>query len=262
MAFCNWCQLESQGDDVCEWCKRPVARFKYSGFDFIREVEPSGDKVIPIVASVVLICFLALIGYAALSKPAPAATAKLEPIGTLTGSAPGSGGPSAAAVTALKAASSPTAPPTAEPPVYRPPVVRPAENSSRPGALSTTTQAWDDTVISPLKLEKASLKIARDGDGSLVCFGTLTVTLISNTELTNVKIVMNSDNGPIVFRAFTGPAEQPNEHEIVSLLPGLTELRVIAQDVDRNSLEARLKKITVTGRIDSETVSGSVALGN
>lgn len=261
MPFCNWCQLESQGEDVCEWCKRPVARFKYSGFDFIREIEPAGDRVVPIVASFVLICFLALLGYAAFANKPPATQTKLQPIGEMSGSSnpAGASGPSAPAVAALKSA--PPAPTAAvERLVYRP-AAQPLPAKANP-AQAAPAEGWDNTDVVPLILEKVKLSISKDASGAIVCHGTLTITLHSNKELSNIRVLFQSEAGPMVFRAFTGAPEDPEFREIVALDPGITQLRIIAVDAELNVLRASLKRITVSGRLGTEDISSSVAVGD
>ncbi|MEQ1933547.1 MAG: hypothetical protein ABL962_06675, partial [Fimbriimonadaceae bacterium] len=157
MPFCSWCQIESETEDICAWCKRPLARFKYSGFDFIREVEPAGDRVVPIVASVVLIAFLGLLGFAAFASRPNAGQTKLQPIGEMSSATPGAGssGPSASAISALKAPSGQPSTPAVERTVYRPVA---QASYQKPIAERASSQSWDDTHIVPIVLDKATLK--------------------------------------------------------------------------------------------------------
>ncbi|MEQ1933335.1 MAG: hypothetical protein ABL962_05580, partial [Fimbriimonadaceae bacterium] len=103
---------------------------------------------------------------------------------------------------------------------------------------------------------------SKDSTGMIVCHGTLTINLHSDLVLTSVRVLFQSEEGPIVFRAFTGEAEDPNVHEIVELSPGLSKLRIIAEDADLKTLQGRLKRITISGRLATEQVSGSVSISD
>ena len=74
MPFCNWCQLESESADSCDWCKRPIVRnvAVYSAYGdsvaLLREdTGDSADRATVIVGALVAAGFFALVVYAAVS---------------------------------------------------------------------------------------------------------------------------------------------------------------------------------------------------
>ena len=72
MAYCNWCQLESENDDVCVWCKRPLGTSQgvyqqaRSDLHFLRSSEDGGEPT-PIFAIVGALVLLGLVAGAILT---------------------------------------------------------------------------------------------------------------------------------------------------------------------------------------------------
>src|SRR5437660_3401517 len=68
MAYCNWCQLESESDDFCVWCKRPLGTAKgvhqqaRSDLHFLRSSDDDGHyEATPIFAIIGAVVLLGLV---------------------------------------------------------------------------------------------------------------------------------------------------------------------------------------------------------
>lgn len=71
MPYCNWCNLESETENVCVWCKRPYSsgpslfnNSKKSDIHFIRTDDDSSEMQLPIFAFLGVIVFIGVIGFA------------------------------------------------------------------------------------------------------------------------------------------------------------------------------------------------------
>src|SRR5438552_3307394 len=67
MSYCKWCELESDSEDFCVWCKRPLGsdsgfRQAKSDLHYLRNSEDDGSEgPFPIFAILGAVAFLAII---------------------------------------------------------------------------------------------------------------------------------------------------------------------------------------------------------
>lgn len=212
MPFCNWCQLESDSPDSCDWCKRPIVRnvATYSsygdGVALLREdASDSTDRATVIVGGVVAAAFLVLVVYAAMTFGGARPHRTTDPLNTVaesertwTGSRPSP--PVSAPIASAAAPAAPTR--SAEAPVRTSPTsVRSPDNApvkatgaARTASISATPAGFAarDGEVAPngVYIESVRLSTTRQDDGDYTVQGTVVVGNVSGHRAFDIEFFL------------------------------------------------------------------------
>lgn len=257
MPFCNWCQLESDSDDTCAWCKRPITRSYslYGNVALLREEpEPSADRWTGIVGSFVVALFLGIVIYASVNygkdqtkieqaastdhAPLQGAreTASAAPSLTFAGVAPPPV-PTSSRVSASPARepSTPSAPPEGATAMF-------------PANVSLTTDGG--MTVNPLYFETASLDPRSGKDGALILEGEAYLVNVSGYRATDLQFWVTAGAERLVLEP---SATQIAHGDGLRVLLKGAGLKASAHGL----AEARLY---VSGKVNGQMVSDSLAV--
>ncbi len=201
MGFCTWCQLETEAEDTCEWCKRPLRRnsslYDYSAVALLREDHgDSADRVTTIFGGLIGVAFVALIGFVIMNGRTAGPSvdplsqiAESEKVWTAERPAPTSM-PSPRPSVPIS-----SAPPSALPrPITRPPLATTSSTPSLAGSAKSTPAILADGEFagsSPstgLILEEANVAVVRTKGGQLAIKGEVRITNVTGGRLSDISI--------------------------------------------------------------------------
>lgn len=257
MPFCNWCQLESDADDFCVWCKRPITRSHsfYGNVALLREEpEPSADRWTGIVGSFVVALFLGVVIYASVNygkdqtKIQQAERTDHAPLQGTRGTPSAAPALTVAAVapppvstsrevsaTSPREPSTPSAPPEGATAMF-------------PANVSLTTDGG--IVVNPLYFETATLDPRPGKDGSLILEGEAYLVNVSGYRATDLQFWVTAGAERLVLEPSSNQIAHGDGLRIV--LKG-TGLKASAHGL----AEARLY---VSGNVNGQRVSDSLAV--
>jgi hypothetical protein len=212
MATCNWCQLESQNEDTCDWCKRPIRRnFSiYGDVAMLREDdEAPGDRVTMMFGAVIGVALMGLIVFALINYRGGSSgtsdpmsrIADTEKTWTAERSAPAPAPATPAPPTKpnVPVAAASTAPRSIGKQAPTPPPNRTASTSPTSGyALASSAILRDGEIhasssTTGFYLEKASLKVGKDDEGTYAISGDVRIGNTSGGRISEItfKLVAN-----------------------------------------------------------------------
>lgn len=213
MATCNWCQLESQNEDTCDWCKRPIRRnFSiYGDVAMLRDDdEAPGDRVSMMFGAIIGVALVGLIGYALINFRG-GSSGSSDPLSRIadnekTWTAERSAPPPAPAAAAPAPATKPNVPVAAGNTAPRsigkttpPPTTRNTAPAPTSGyALASSAILRDGEVhasssTTGFYLEKANLKVGKDDEGTYAISGDVRIGNTSGSRISEIsfKLVAN-----------------------------------------------------------------------
>lgn len=267
MAYCNWCQLESDSEDACVWCKRPLVR-SYSIYggrsavSLLREDNDTrGDRIVGIVGLGVALLFISVVVYAAVSyanrQPSASAQIPTVPAGTVSNWS-GERAP-AAAETSFSIAPPPqarqVAPSKPASAVQHPTSTQPPAQDS----LNSFTGVPAATAVrdgeSPAKsegvyIESAKLSSSRQGDGRYSIAGLVYVANVSGNRIDK-----------LTFELIVGDQHIPLKSPPIDLgNGGSAGFEVKAVDVDPRLATSSDARIQVSATTAGGVLTASLAL--
>lgn len=212
MGFCTWCQLETESEDTCEWCKRPVRRnpglYDYGAVALLREDHgDSADRVTTIFGGLIGVAFVALIAFVVMNGRNAGPTtdplsqiAESEKVWTAERLAPASTPAPRPSVPVASATPSAMPRPTA-----RVPQTAAAPSASLAGSARSTPALLIDGEFagsSPstgLILEEANVAVVRTKGGQLAVKGEVRITNVTGGRLSDIsmKLVTGKDEVPL-----------------------------------------------------------------
>lgn len=269
MAYCNWCNLESESDDFCVWCKRPlgksgVYRQSRSDLHYLRHTDDDHqDGPLPVFAIIGAICFLAIVLIAIFTfKPHQAETVDTTHL-TLDDQAPEGAGPVGGAppVTGGAGGGSSVPTPTAPPPILVGSSVQPPANGSRAGSSTQgstpSTQTGGGLAVSngvqnlpgggsvapafgagnTLYFESVDLAIKPDASGVKRLVGDIVVQNDTGANLARGALTLYIASTKYPLYRFDGSVEKPRflPSFAISAKSGMT-CHVLARDLDASSI--------------------------
>lgn len=219
MAYCNWCSLETESDETCEWCKRPIRRnlgvYGYgNSVAMLREEDDlPADRVTAIFGVLIGAAFVALLLFVGLSyRGDPKASDPLSQIAESekTWTAERSGSPSFSAtpptppVTPTTAPRSPVAAATSKGTNSRPSPV--ASGGASVSAVSTTTALLDGVSdlesgsrATGFRLETAQLSASREPGGTYALRGEVKLRNSSGGRVSEIKLKVVCELGTVAL---------------------------------------------------------------
>lgn len=275
MPFCNWCQLESESPDTCDWCKRPIARnvAVYSsygdGVALLREdAADTTDRAAVVVGGIVAIAFFCLVVYAAVNFSGSKPKKSSDPLNSIaqtertwTGTKP------TPPVTAPPQAAAPAAPPTpvASAPARQPNPNRsggsatgsPAASATAPrGSSVTATPAGfsaRDGEVAPngVYIESAKLGTIRQKDGDYTIEGVIMVGNISGHRAYEIEFFLVVGERKVRLRS--------NNTDLGHGITGGFSVRAVS--VAEDIAKAENASIQIFANTDAGKVADSLALG-
>lgn len=204
MAFCDWCRLETESEESCEWCRRPIRRnyniYAYrDSVSLLREDgEERGDRLTTIFGGLIGVAFVALIGFAVMNARGGAkGTDQLSQIAAseMTWTAQHTAQPASASapLPSVPAASRPTQ--SAPRPIARAPQLASSSAPRLSTGIAISSPAMladgDFSGVAPssgLILEQAELSVVRTKDGHLAVTGQVRITNVTGGRLSDISI--------------------------------------------------------------------------
>ncbi len=218
MAYCNWCSLETESDETCEWCKRPIRRNLgvYSSFgssvSMLREDDDlPADRVTAIFGVAIGLAFVGLLLFAGMSyrdgnKPSDPLSQIAESEKTWTGerAAPAPTAPSAPAPRpTVVSGAAPRSSPTVTP---RPPTTTRPSSGGVGFAVSTSTVQLDEGFEGASRggstgfhLETAKLTVTREPGGTYAVRGAVKLNNSSGGRVSEIKLSIVSASGTVAL---------------------------------------------------------------
>lgn len=255
MPFCQWCQLESETDDKCVWCKRAFGpRISSSGSGrndlyYLQERDAEVDRT-PLIGGIMGALFIGVLIYAFVAygngpkKDVVASNATTE---NFSGKRPEgmkdvyaerfqSSRPAASSAPARTVSNNPR-PQQQHNPVQPVAQVRPSTNPGQSESFpSPTRSAADPTVKDDTAgyLESASVNLVRDGDQTS-CVGSVTVVNAAGQHL-KFKLFLVIDGVRYELAPFKGKANNPQFMNSFELNVGQGEsVGVIARNLQEHT---------------------------
>jgi hypothetical protein len=229
MAYCNWCMLESETEDVCVWCKRPLKAGQGAGsqvkndLHYLRNIDDDPDGGFPVFAVLGGLVFLGLViaaiftfkpadkpqeqsehwGLAAEKTPAktPAADAPAEkwvPIYPASNAAP------AATARYTPPAASGNAPSIPSAPVERP-------SNANHSSWKTVDQWVDASLVTnnSIYFETVDFYLKRDAKGIQRLVGDIVVMNDTYGNLAKGELWLNVSNAKYSLVRYDGTIDAP-----------------------------------------------------
>lgn len=213
MAFCDWCRLDSQNEDACDWCKRPIRR-NYNIYGnavaLLREDdEVPGDRMALASGAVIGLALLGLIGYAVINFRG-GDTGKTDPLSQIA--------ETEKTWTAERSAPAPVAAVTPQPSVpaaaSRAPAPRPAprgiastapartpRSSTATSGYAVASSAWlrdgdvaTSSTATGFYLEKANLKVGKQTNGDYAISGDIRIANTSGGRISDIEVKLVAGN--------------------------------------------------------------------
>ncbi len=199
MAYCDWCRLESDNEDSCVWCKRPIRRnystYGAASFDAIASLREEGaimDRATPILGALFVVLFVGIIGYA-VSHSASGPTAvtqasQVDPSNRIADSEKNWSGARLASMAPPEPAPRvqlTNAPRPSTTPNWTQPAPRASQTTSAPSTttyLATRPVDENGMLNQGLMVESARLKPSLMSDGSCMISGTVNVRNIGSAK--------------------------------------------------------------------------------
>ncbi len=263
MAYCNWCRLDSDSDDECVWCKRPLAQnyTVYSGRDavsLLREDEGfSTDRAVGVIGACVGIVFFAVVVYALLTYKG-GRTAKTDPLNKVAATEMTWSGARSAPPTPV-----PTAPYLAPPAVPRAAPAAPARSAatntgSKPAAYTSLPSVaalrdgdFGESSEGGVYIDSAKLSSVRQSNGLFTVEGSVTVTNGGGASAQK-----------LAFFLAVNELRVPLECSSNELGSGQTKkFSVKALDVESSVAKSPEARIQVSAHISGGRVSDGLRLG-
>lgn len=214
MAFCNWCSLETESDETCEWCRRPIRRNLgvYSSFGssvaILREDDDvPADRVTAIFGVLIGVALVGLLLFAGMNYRG---TKSSDPLSQVAESEK----TWTAERTAPPVASAPSVPAPAE--LTTPRVPASASNSRpvAPRTISSANQGGNAVSTSAIQmdgaldlgsmarstgfhLENAKLSVSRESGGTFAVHGEIKLSNTSGGRVSEIKLQIVSTAGTI-----------------------------------------------------------------
>lgn len=216
MAFCNWCSLETESDETCEWCRRPIRRNLgvYSSFGssvaMLREDDDlPADRVTAVFGVAIGLAFVGLLLFAGMSyrggnklSDPLSQIAESEKTWTAERTAPALSPPSVPVV-----AASATPPPAPHSAARSPRPTSPAASGSsgRVGhAVSTSAMQLDGAFevasssgSTGFHVEAAKLSVSREPGGTFAVRGEVKLSNLSGGRVSEIKLQIVSAAGTV-----------------------------------------------------------------
>lgn len=211
MAYCDWCRLDSDSEDYCVWCRRPIRRnvaayaSSYAGGVALLREEGGdvSDRATAIVGGVVTVGLLAIVIYSVISyggqKAASDPLSKIAP-SEQTWSGQRSAPRLAAATPAPRPTPAPPPQPTLRPaPQRAAPIFVPNASTNTAGAPKPSIMASSAYADSPptdlpstpgslgMYIDRVKLAAAPQRNGNFTIEGSVTVANVSGHRLRDLE---------------------------------------------------------------------------
>lgn len=266
MPFCSWCQMETEVADVCAWCKRPLhARSIYGSFDYVREDDDhssTSERMMPIFASLVLICFMVAIGFAIanVDRRPVASAEKPETIAELSAPVVPNVQPTSFGATQY------TPPPNASQGSQGTPFTaqsgyRTAEakvsNQTRPTQAIANSEGG---VSATLDVSNARFRLAKTVDGAHILYGEVDLRNTGAEAIKQAVFTLHVDGEPILLDAYAGEIHRPQINHAPVIPMGESTVFLINSQVPLKLLVGGNLSLSVTGRNSNGPLGGAVRL--
>lgn len=259
--------METEAGDVCAWCKRPLrGKSVYGSFDYVREGEglSPGDRVMPLFGGIIVVGFLAVLGYALVSQPTKSPTTpKAETVaefGSTSAPTVSSSYTSPGASTGGVSGGSKGTPfPAENRSGYSGVASIPSSSLGRPSQATASADAGAPSAN--LTVSAGRFRIAKATDGSFILYGEADLDNSGGDPITNARFVMNIGDDGYQMTVYSGDIHRPVYVMAPEIPPGKTTVFLINKEIAAKVLHAEGRRtLTVDGKNSNGPLQGSVLL--
>jgi len=272
MAYCNWCHLDSESDDVCVWCKRPFQRnVAYSGYtDTVgllrEETSDPSDRATAIVGAIVGAAFLAVVIYAAVNFGGSKGKGSTDPLSRVaeTERTWSADRPSTMVMPATSAGPAPVMPPSPPRPL---PSEAPRSRQAAPSsAAGSNTQRFtfpsvgaaqsaridDETTTTGVYLERVKIGSTKQDDGTYSVSGMITLGNVSGMRAYDLQFWLVVGEKKVRLSGGGGDIGSGMHRDF----------HVHAVDVETSMVQADEAQVLVVAKTDAGVATDSLTIGS
>lgn len=272
MAYCNWCHLDSETDDVCVWCKRPFQRnVAYSGYtDTVgllrEETSDPADRATAIIGAIVGVGFLAVVIFAAVNFGGSKGRASIDSLSRVaeTERTWSADRPSTMVMPATSAGPAPVMPPSPPRPLpSETPRPKPAPPSSTAGSnaqrytfpsvgAAQSARIDGETTTTGVYLERVKIGSTKQEDGTYTVSGTITLGNVSGMRAYDLQFWLVFGEKRIRLSGGGG-----------DLGSGMhRDFHVHVEDVEATLVQVEEAQVMVVAKTDAGIATDSLTLGS